>query len=284
MSQGNTTVMRAIATMIGAMFATSASAQSTAFRMSDLDLRDPHIFVNFISCSDVTDTALFGLSVNGSVQTRIQTDTDPADGLLDLSSVFSFDPLNQALASNVFDAGSANCSAPLAGTNCDGFVSSGLAGAATMQSIGSCLQPLAGTLRPYSPAITGVLAPCFVSPAATITLDLAGIAVPLRDARIAGTFNANPPTSSAGILSGFLRASDADAVIIPASLPLIGGLPLSQLLPGGDPPGSNNTNCAAHSDLDVHEGASGWWFYLNFTAPVTPLGALDLLFDDGFEP
>lgn len=264
-----------------------AMAQVDAFRMSDLDLRDPHVFVNAFSCQDVTDTPLLGFSVNGQLQTSIQTDaSSPADGLLDLSSLMLFQPLNQALASNAFDSGAADCTAPMGSTACSNFASSGLTGTATLVPSGSCLMAVAGSTHGYTPAITNTNGPCFVSPTGTILLDLGGIPVPLQDAQLAATFVGTPATNLvSGLMKGFLRQSDADVTLVPATFPLIGGKPISSLLPGGDPPGPNNTNCAAHSDLDVHNGESGWWFYLNFTAPRVTLGndPFGAGFADGFE-
>ena len=43
--------------LLAALAGTGAAAQ-TAFRFNDLDLRDPHVYVNFIGCRDVTDTPL----------------------------------------------------------------------------------------------------------------------------------------------------------------------------------------------------------------------------------
>lgn len=261
-------------------------AQVTAFRMSDLDLRDPHVFVDLIGCRDVTDTPLAGFSVNGELQASIQNDRDdPPDGLLDLSNVFMFLPLDQAIATNLFDSGGAACTAPLATTTCSAFASSGLLGEASLSTLGTCLQSDPGTLRPYSPAVVNSSAPCFSSPTGLITLDLGGILVPLRDVQIGATFVGTPAASTVnGLMRGFLRESDADQTILPPTLPLLGGLPLSQLLPGGDPPGPG-VNCAAHSDIDMHGGESGWWFYLNFTATSVPI-SFDLFVDgfyDGFE-
>ena len=63
-----------------------------------MDLRDPHVYVIVLGCRDVTDTALLGFSVNGRLQTSIQTDADvPPDGLLDLSTLIEFLPLDQSL-------------------------------------------------------------------------------------------------------------------------------------------------------------------------------------------
>lgn len=171
--------------------AMDARAQMTAFRMDDLDLRDPHVFVNFITCLDITDTPVLGFSINGQLQTSIQNDAaSPQDGLLDLSNVFLFDPLDQGVASNTFASGTADCSAPLAGTQCDGFSASTLSGMAGLFSSGSCLVPLAGATHGYSPAIINATAPCFSSPSGTITIDLSGVPLPLQDAQIAATFTA----------------------------------------------------------------------------------------------
>lgn len=265
--------------LLAALAGTGAAAQ-TAFRFNDLDLRDPHVYVNFIGCRDVTDTPLVGFSINGELQASIQTDRDvPADGLLDFSYLVEFLPLDQAQATNLIDTGTADCTAPLAGTTCSRFVPSNLAGDATLQAANQCLGPLAGTTRPYAPAITPSGAPCFVSPAGTLTLDLGGIPLTLRDARIAATFVGNPATNLAnGLLSGFISETDANSTILPSVLPLIGGQPLSALLPGG------NGNCAAFNDKDVNNGVMGWWFYLNFTAPaVTLLDPFADGFADGFE-
>jgi hypothetical protein len=268
--------------------AIDAQAQVTAFRMNDLDLRDPHVFINFISCVDVTDTALAGFSVNAQLQASIQTDaSSPPDGQLDLSNVFLFDPLDTNLASNTFASGAADCTAPLAGTSCSGFSASTLSGLAGLLSSGSCLAAVAGTTHGYTTPIAEATAPCFSSPVGTIMLDLGGVQIPLQDAQIAATFSGTPINGTTnGLMKGFLLESDADIAIIPDSFPLVAGLPLSQLLPGGDPPGSNNSNCAAHSDIDIRNGQRGWWFYLNFSAPIVPLVSDDAFangFGNGFE-
>ncbi len=242
-------------TLAGALLVAASAAQcqdAAAFRFSDLDLRDPHVFVDLLGCRDATDTALLGFSVNGALQTRIQTDTD-ADGLLDLSYVVEFLPLDTAQPSNLVDFGLANCTAPLSNTACTEVLVSALAGDATIQSSATCAAPLPGTTRPYLPAIASATAPCFVTPAGSFSLDLGGIPVTLRQATLAASFVGTPPASLAnGLLRGFISEADANLIILPASLPLIGGRPLSALLPGG------TGNCAAFSDKDVLDGVTGW--------------------------
>jgi len=61
-------------------------------------------------------------------------------------------------------------------------------------------------------------------------------------------------------LRGFVREIDADQILIPPDVPLIGGQPLSALLPGGA------GNCAAGDDRDMLNGEPGWWFYFAIEA------------------
>ena len=69
------------------------------------------------------------------------------------------------------------------------------------------------------------------------------------------------------MMRGFLRESDANATLLPATLPLVGGRPVSVLLKGG------MGSCATGSDKDVLDGVPGWWFYMEQTiasVPITP--------------
>ena len=256
----------------------AALAASTAYRFTDLDLRDPHMYVSFLGCRDVTDTPLTGFSINGELQTNIQTDGD-GDGLLDQSLLLVFDPLDQAGSGAPLRFGESSCTAPMAGTTCGPIPYEQLVSlSSTNSTMGACLGALAGTTRPYSPAVVTSSAPCFASAEAPVfTLSILGASVPLtlRSLRVAATYVGTPAGSLVnGLMRGFLRESDADATILPASFPLIGGLPLSQLLPGGDPPGAGNNNCAGHSDKDTGpSGEPGWWMYFNFVAqPVAYTG------------
>lgn len=269
--------------LIGAglgLAAGAAGAQSAAaFRFSDLDLRDPHLFVNFISCRDITDTPLLGFSVNGELQTRIETDGD-GDGQLDQSYLVEFLPLDPAAPTNLMDFGGAQCTAPAAITTCSPVAVSAVAGDAAIGPPAACLVPDAGTVRPYVPAIALPTTPCFTSPSGTLTLDLGGVPVTLRNVALSARFVGDPTDALAdGLLRGFISEADADNTILPPTLPLIGGQPLSSLLPGG------TGACAMHSDKDVVDGVTGWWFYLNFPATrVAVSGPPAAVFADGFEP
>ncbi len=237
----------------------------TAFRLSDLDLRDPHVFINVVGCRDVTDTPLLGFSVNAEVQTNIQTDGgNPADGLLDLSIAAVFRPLRQSAATNPLQIHFPSCTAPLASTTCRRTPAAAamIPATATNQSTGQCLAAIAGTTRPYTPAISNPSAPCFASNPVTVTIDVAGIPVRLTEARIGAAYVGSPAGNLVnGLLMGFISETVANATILPSNLPLVGGQPLSSLLPGG------TNNCSPSSDLDINAGVRGWWFYMNFTAP-----------------
>ena len=231
-----------------------------AYRFNDLDLRDAHTWVNFLGCRDATDTPLAGFSTNGSLQSSVQTDAN-ADSFLDFSPTLLFRDLDQAAATQPLELFYAACSAPLAGTTCRRGVSSPISVTATNMSAGQCSTFLAGTVRPYTPAITSTSGPCFVTDAITLPINILGVPLTLTDARISATYVGDPATSlTNGLLMGFLSEADANSSILPSTLPLIGGRAISSLLPGG------TGNCNATSDKDVNNGVTGWWLYFNFPA------------------
>jgi len=134
------------------------------------------------------------------------------------------------------------------------------------QQMGFCLETIPGTLGGYTPGISEPSAPCFSTRPMDLNLDINGVVLPLVDARVGAIWDSMPVDGLLeGLLLGFVRETDAAQVILPADLPLVGGQPLTVLLPGGagscvPPPG----------DLDMHEGESGWWFYFQFSAGLVP--------------
>jgi hypothetical protein len=248
-----------------------AHAQVTTFRFTDLDLRDPHVFVSFIGCRDVTNAPVAGYSVNGSLQTSIQTDGN-GDGSLDRSHLLIFNPLAPSSPSGgKLWFRTAVCTAPMAGTTCSPDGSTELQLPYSHAPSGQCLAPIAGTTTAYTPSITSPSVPCFATGVIpTWTVDLGGIPLPLRNVQVAATYSGAPPgTLTNGLIRGFLTETDANNTTIPASFPLIGGRRVSALLPGG------SGSCATHDARDMLNGVRGWWFYLNFTAaPVTYTGGL----------
>ncbi len=260
--------LRSLAILAGFVVlpAVPVHAARTAFRINDLNWRDPHLFVSFLGCRDVTDTQLVGFSFNSQLDTLITLDKD-GNGKLDLNYVLVFDPLDQTGgATGPFSFVTGECLAPMASTSC--WPLNTKSSTYTNQAAGTCLGiiPLS-TAHVYAPAITQPTGPCFSASLGTVTISLAGIPVTLSETYVAATYSGNPATNLVnGMMRGFISEADANNTIIPPSYALVGGLPLSQLFPGGDPPGANNTNCASWSDKDTNNGVVGWWVYLNFTA------------------
>ena len=243
----------------------------TAYRITDLDLRDPHVYMSFIFCTDVTDNQLAGFSVNSQLQTQIQTDGD-GDGLLDVNLLIVLDDLDPNTAGGTFTLINGLCTAPMATTSCVPsttvpYITSYLDDAAS-----PCLGPILGTTYgPYTPEITSASTPCFVSGEFSGVLPLFAGAMPvsMSHMQVAATYGPSGALVN-GLIRGFVSEADANNTILPATIPIVGGQPFSYILPGGDPPGPSNTNCASHSDKDFVEGVPGWWFYYNFTAQAVP--------------
>jgi hypothetical protein len=237
-----------------------------SFRLSDLDLRDPHVFVDLpiFGCTDFTDQDLplgLGPSLNGQIETAVTTDGD-GDDLLDASFVLLFRPFATPATQQRMETGSARCSAPIAGTSC-----AAVAGAPptttrySTQTSGLCLDIEPGTTSGYTPGVGAPNGPCLATEPRSGTIDLGAIAIPLLDLQLGAAFGGAPvDLLSNGLMRGFLSEAAAEAILLPADLPLVGGQPLAILLPGG------NGNCAGHDARDTHNGEPGWWFYLNFPA------------------
>jgi hypothetical protein len=204
------------------------------------------------------------MSANSFFQDDVQTNTND-DGTLKTNYLMVFKPLNKTGNGPLEVYVTSTCSSPMATTSCDSTSASATFTTYTTSSSGQCLDAIAGTLHPYNPAITYSTAPCFVTGTFDLTLTIAGILVHLHDVNISGTFTGEPVTAiSNGLLRGFMYETDANASILPSTLPLIGGKPLSAILAGG------SGCCASTSDMDTLNGVKGWWLYMNFTAPQVP--------------
>lgn len=245
---------------------------ATVLRFTDLDLRDPHVFLPITVpplptiCYDFTDNAIptTTVSFNGNIQMSYNSDSNPADGFLDASSLLWFRPLLQDGRIARVDNGAADCLAPAPTSGC---AASATALPTTYSyaafTTGICMAPLAGTIGSpaYSPAITSPAAACFVTAPRTMQFDNGGTPITLIDAQIAATFNATPATAlSNGLLRGFLRESDANQIVISDPALPNGSVTLASLLAGG------TGSCSSRNDRDTHQGESGWWFYFNFQA------------------
>jgi cysteine-rich repeat protein len=239
----------------------------SAFRFESLVLRDPHAFARVLFCIDITD------QLNTQLSDAITMDTDmPADGQLNLSIAQIFNPLVRTAGSSTATYLSfPDCSAPMSSTSCTLPMGGTRAAMTTAMNLGGtsvCLAPLAGTVRPYSPAVisptAGGGATCYIANGGSVTFTLAGIPITLTDAQIGGEWRSATQIGD-GLIRGFLSEADANAAIIPASVAVVGGMPLSAVLRGG------MGNCASGSDMDTGPGGvRGWYMYLNFTARLVP--------------
>jgi hypothetical protein len=241
------------------------------FRIDSLALRDPHVFVNFLGCNDGTNPpGVFGVfSANGEIATQITTDGD-MDGNLDLNLLALFRPLSQPPAAGAaLEIAVGLCTTPLGSEVCSPDMGAPQGTTYTNQAAGTCLAPLAGTTglnnlpaTPYAPAITTSTAPCFSTAPATVAFPLGLFTIPLQEVRASAQYVGDPAAQLIdGLLFGFLSETDANNTLLPATLPLVGGQPITVLLPGG------TGACPTHTAKDIGPGGQqGWYFYLNFTA------------------
>jgi len=237
----------------------------SAFRFSDLDMREPHTFLSLLWCRDFTDTTILGMSANSFFQNDVQKNTND-DGTLKTNYLLVFKSLDTTGSGPLEVYVTSTCSSPMSTTSCDSTSASATFTTYTTSSSGQCLDAIPGTLHPYNnPAITYSTAPCFTTGTFDLFLTIADIPIYLHDVNISGTFTGSPVTSiSNGLLRGFMYETDANASLLPSSLALIGGKPLSSILAGG------SGCCASTSDMDTLNGVKGWWLYMNFTAPIVP--------------
>jgi hypothetical protein len=129
----------------------------------------------------------------------------------------------------------------------------------------TCYTAPAGTLNPDYTAPNVVSGPCFLSDPEDIVVNMSGTLIPLHETRISATYAAGaPPTTLVtGVLSGFISEAEARAVVLPDSLPLVGGDTLYEHLAAGRAAGSS---CSSEDDRDMRGSERGFWFYFDYTA------------------
>jgi hypothetical protein len=255
------------------------------FRVSSLVLADPHIvmtgpaFLRFfceppLYCNDITNEP-FAADCAGLEMSFPPVNSSLMDSVtsLELNLMLVFDPLDQGngtggqLTVREGDCLDAATCMPLA----DGTPQTV---PYTSKTSGTCLAPLGGTAN-WDGDPTTINTPsgnCFVSEITTFLLIVAigdePLAIPLEDAQIAGTYVGDPATGIAdGLAVGFLSQEQANATEV-----TVGGLTINL---GQDLLLSDDYECSDRgyaSDLDVHDGMPGYWFYLNYTAALVPNG------------
>ncbi len=236
---------------------------AVAYRNTQLALRDPHVFVSVpvFGCVDFTDTPIpvVNVSFNGQVADMITTDSD-GDGFLDLSIVSGLDRFDSQGVGQMLTSANGNCAIPFPPSACEIVPPVSVATATTNVDVGLCLEPIASTTSGYNPPVPVVQDACLFSAAMDTSASLGDVVLPLLQAQLAFGWNADGTQLMPGLNFGFLREIDADNTPLPANLPVIGGQPLSSILPGGQ------GSCAGGDDRDMLDGESGWWFYLEVTA------------------
>ncbi len=242
---------------------------ATLIRSSSLKIRDPHFFAPVfppIVCPDFTDTDLAGQvnsSINNQINLSLTTDSEP-DGFLDSSPLWFFQNALSGPQIRRLDNAAGQCTAPLVSTTC-AYPTATVADTYSVVSSGpdSCFSPIAGSTGGYTPIVASVAPPCWLGSAkAAANLNFNGVTVPLFGVRTGGAVGTTEGPIGRVMMRGFLRETDANAILLPATLPLVGGRPLSVLLKGGA------GSCAVGSDKDMLDGVAGWWFYMEQTIGV----------------
>lgn len=216
--------------------------------MTSINLADPHVFA--LGSLDVTET------VNGMLIDALTADgDDPLDGLLDLSVVIVFDPLDPDAASSPAEIVFADCTAPLADTTCSRTATSTVLPGTATNGDAACMAPTDGTTSGYAPPVGVPGGRCFATTSADFDLALGDITIPLLDGRVAARYAGDQLVE--GLVAGFLTQAAAEATVVPADIPVVGGQPVASLLKA--------------ADMDTGPGGeAGWYFYLNYTAETVP--------------
>jgi hypothetical protein len=220
------------------------------FRISSMQLRDPHVFfqVTFFGCQDITDSSPWGFSINDGLASEVSG--------LSMNTLLQLDPLDVTEgATGAASIVPADCwsSSECMGDPPEDTVATTYAASESTP----CVAPAPGTTDwPVAP--TGV--PCVGTEPADVNLPFAeGTILPLRAARVGGRTSTEGTLMDAGLLLGFLSQADAETIWFDTGT--FGSASMAQLLPGG--PG-----CASLDGRDVHDGEIGWW--LHFEVEATP--------------
>jgi hypothetical protein len=229
-----------------------ATSGPTAFRITDAELADPGVFVELGGCADVTSV------LNNMLAERLGQDKD-GDGALDLTLLDVFRPLDPSAPSSPVDVGPGSCAGPAPGHGCTLDAAKKVSTQAAQKTSGTCLGPLSGTTAPGAPVNTAT-APCYATDAIDLSLSLGGIDLDLKAARVGARFGSG--ALDQGLARGFISEADADALLLPDDLPLVGGQPLSSVLPGG----TGSCQTADGRDIGPDGATRGWYFYLDFSA------------------
>lgn len=259
--------------------------------MTGLQLISPRfVHAPLSTCQDFTDNCLSvaaGLCSAESINTRLQNAFSPTTvpgGLYATHLVSVFQPLDPAAPSGPAELhlNAACVEGPQQACTPDPMLPQVLATTATNQGSTACYTPStaevntrAGTPAAYVPGANTSGPACFRMDLPLLTLDLAGIVLPLVNATVSGTYapSAQPTQVVSGVITGFLPETTAAALVLPGSLGApLAGQPLYAFLQaggrqvGGVAGGCNMGGGANEDDADSDGGVRGFRFFLNFEA------------------
>ena len=225
---------------------------ATVYRIGSIALRDPHVFYTVGFCLDVTAT------LNQQLQQELDADDD-GDGFYDASPLAILKPYAEDGRVHLFESGDGVCTTA-SPSHCTPGVEPPVVRwyeAFDLSAPTVCLGALPGTTTGYTPPVPTPDGQCFATTSLDTTLPLGPLVVPLRDTQFAAPWPALGGSTAGGLLRGFLREADADAIDVDLNGQSV---PLSQLLPDGT--GSCATNVPNGLDSDRDE--AGWWLYLEY--------------------
>ncbi|HKE46733.1 MAG TPA: hypothetical protein VKB52_01605 [Rhodanobacteraceae bacterium] len=225
---------------------------ATVYRIGRIALRDPHVSYSLGFCLDVTDT------LNQQLQDQLDADAD-GNGFYDASPLAIMKPYAEDGAAHLFESEDGDCTTASPSHCTPGTVPPVARWYASFDVSPPtvCLGPLPGTTSGYTPPVPAPGGQCFATSALDTTLPLGTLAVPLWDTQFAAPWPALGGSTSGGLLRGFLREADADAIDVDLNGQSV---PLSRLLPDG------NGSCATNvpNGLDSDRDEPGWWMYLEY--------------------
>ena len=290
----NPSVMDGVSCMGGSGTCQSGACTTsnpTTFRLNDLVLVDPHAVIDttilgFVPvCGDITndDLSVFGNTIpnlNGAFRDLIGMDGD-GDTFADFGYVLHFDDLSRTNgATGAVRAVASDCTLP------DPSACSPTAGGQDVsttytvrRSPGNCTPAAVANADTMtwpdgensSVAVNRPAAGmygCFETGPILFNLEIelqgVPVIIPLRQTVIAAQFaDATETALTNGVLVGFLRETDADAIDIAITDPVNLTVNLGQdVLPEAG-------QCTGHDGVDVSGGQRGWWFLVNLTGRAT---------------
>ena len=170
-----------------------------------------------------------------SMDTSGYSTTGGLDGILDLSLLQVFRPLDQRDGvTTPSDIVFPDCTAPESSTTCT-LPAGGMRSPAdaTNMASGACVDILPNTTTTGWGATTQ-MGPCYSSNVGDLVVSLSGIPVTLHQTVVGAQYSGTPATQLInGLIRGFLTEADANATTIPSSVSFVGGMQLSEVLPGG---------------------------------------------------